>query len=87
MPFKVIITSPVQVLRLVQAEAPDVMERYTRVQILQIVAQLQGDNVESYSSILQALQRGHVVELQQPPQVPAMYLYQINAKEWFIAPY
>ena len=87
MPFKVIITSPVQVLRLLQVDAPELLERYDRVQVLQIVAQLQGDNVESYTSIVQALQGGHVVELHRPPQVPARYVYQINAHEWFIAPY
>lgn len=87
MPFKVIITSPVQVLRLLQVDAPQVLERYGRVEMLQIVAQLQGDNVENYTAIVDALQSGHMVELEQAPNVPARYTYQINAHEWFIAPY
>lgn len=87
MPFKVIITSPVQVLRLVQAESPDVMERYTRVQILQIVSQLQGDNMENYTAIVEALRCGHMVELEHAPNIPARYVYQINAHAWFIVPY
>lgn len=87
MPFKVIITSPVQVLRLLQVDAPQVLERYGRVEMLQIVAQLQGDNVENYTDIVEALQSGHMVELDHVPNVPARYVYQINAHTWFIVPY
>ena len=87
MPFKVIITSPVQVLRLLQVDAPQVLERYDRVEMLQIVAQLQGDNVENYTAIVDALQRGHMVELEHAPNIPARYVYQINAHAWFIVPY
>lgn len=87
MPFKVIITSPMQVLRLLQVDAPQLLERYDRVQLLQIVAQLQGDNVENYTAIVDALQGGHVMELEHAPNVPARYVYQINAHAWFIVPY
>lgn len=87
MPFKVIITSPVQVLRLLQVDAPQVLERYDRVEMLQIVAQLQGDNVENYTAIVDALQSGHTVELEHAPNIPARYVYQINAHTWFIVPY
>lgn len=87
MPFKVIITSPVQVLRLLQVDAPQVLERYDRVEMLQIVAQLQGDNVENYTAIVDALQSGHMVELEHAPNIPARYVYQINAHAWFIVPY
>lgn len=87
MPFKVIITSPVQVLRLLQVDAPQVLERYDRVEMLQIMAHLQGDNVENYTAIVDALQSGHMVELEHAPNIPARYVYQINAPAWFIVPY
>lgn len=86
-PFKVVITSPLQMVRLLQVDAPQVLERYDRVKMLQIMAHLQGDNVENYTAIVEALQSGHVVELEQAPSAPARYAYQINAHEWFILPY
>lgn len=87
MPFKVIITSPMQVLRLLQVDAPQLLKRYDRVQLLQITAHLQEDNVENYTAMVDALQSGHVMELEHAPNVPARYVYQINAHAWFILPY
>jgi len=86
-PFKVIVTSPLQFIQLLQVDAPQVLERYDRVEMLQIMAHLQGDNVETYTAIVDALQSGHMVELEHAPNVPARYVYQINAHTWFIVPY
>lgn len=87
MPFKVIITSALQFIQLLQVDAPQVLERYDRVQMLQIMGHLQRDNVENYTAIVEALQGGYVVELEQAPIAPARYAYQINAHAWFILPY
>lgn len=87
MPFKVIITSPLQFTQLLQVDAPQVLERYDRVEMLQIMAHLQGDNVENYTAIVDALQSGYMVELEHAPNVTARYVYQINAHAWFVVPY
>lgn len=87
MPFTVIVTSPLQFIQLLQVDAPQVLERYGRVEMLQIMAHLQGDNVENYTAIVDALQSGHMVELDHVPNVTARYVYQINAHAWFIVPY
>lgn len=87
MPFTVIVTSPLQFIQLLQVDAPQVLERYGRVEMLQIMAHLQGDNVENYTAIVEALQSGHMVELDHAPNVTARYVYQINAHAWFIVPY